>query len=125
MREQVGLSTSAMQLRPLHMVMVRGPLPEFNGHCVDGSKTRVTITSDRDIHKQTVWQIGGQVSEIGVDLEADELISHISKRACRSPFPLSIKVASNGERIEWIVPNKKQVAVKDPNRSASSPKETR
>jgi len=79
LREQVGLSTSAMQLRPLHMVMVRGPLPEFNGHCVDGSKTRVTITSDRDIHKQTVWQIGGQVSEIGVDLEADELISHTQR----------------------------------------------
>lgn len=76
LRERIGLSTSAMQLRPLHMVLVRGELPELNGHCIDGSKTRVTITTDRDMHGRTIWQIGGQVSEIGVDLKPEELIAH-------------------------------------------------
>ncbi|MBL4885830.1 MAG: FAD-dependent oxidoreductase, partial [Planctomycetaceae bacterium] len=32
----------AMQRRPLQMVMARGKLPMFQGHCVDGAKTRVT-----------------------------------------------------------------------------------
>ncbi|MBD3672626.1 MAG: FAD-dependent oxidoreductase [Planctomycetaceae bacterium] len=76
LRERAGLTSSAMQLRPLHMVMVRGNLPEFNGHCVDGSKTRVTITTDRNIRGETVWQIGGQVSEVGVEMEPEELINH-------------------------------------------------
>ena len=36
-----------MQRRPLHMTLVRGAdLPPLNGHCVDGAKTRVTVTSD-------------------------------------------------------------------------------
>jgi glycine/D-amino acid oxidase-like deaminating enzyme len=61
----------AMQRRPLHMTMVRFPsadrqLPWFNGHCVDGKKTRVTITSDRDERGRIVWTVGGQVSEEGV-----------------------------------------------------------
>ncbi|MFO0919893.1 MAG: FAD-dependent oxidoreductase [Planctomycetaceae bacterium] len=66
LRQQVGLSADVLQLRPLHMVLVRGALPELNGHCVDGSATRVTITSDRDELGRTVWQIGGQIAEEGV-----------------------------------------------------------
>lgn len=76
LREKAGLTSSAMQLRPLHMIMVRGNLPEFNGHCVDGSKTRVTITTDRTIQGEIVWQIGGQVSEVGVEMKPEELIHH-------------------------------------------------
>jgi glycerol-3-phosphate dehydrogenase len=76
LRERAGLSTNAMQLRPLHMVVARGDLPELNGHCVDGKKTRVTITSDVDTAGCRVWQIGGQVSEDGVAMESAELIAH-------------------------------------------------
>src|SRR5690606_10188347 len=43
LREQLGLSPHAMQTRPLHMVLARGELPKFQGHCVDGAKTRVSI----------------------------------------------------------------------------------
>jgi hypothetical protein len=63
-----------MQRRPLHMVMVRGNhLPELNGHCLDGAKTRVTITSDRDSEGRMVWQIGGQIAEEGVKLDPSAL----------------------------------------------------
>jgi len=74
-REQLGL-TSVMQRRPLHMVMLRGKLPELNGHCTDFSKTRLTITTDQDDEGRIVWQIGGQVSEDGVSMDAPELIRH-------------------------------------------------
>lgn len=76
LRRQVGLSSETMQRRPLHMVVLRGDLPEFNGHCVDGARTRVTITSDRDSHGRTVWQVGGQIAEDGVQMQAEELLRH-------------------------------------------------
>ena len=75
LRQQAGLDAQTMQRRPLHMVLARGPLPKLNGHCVDGAKTRVTITSDVDTENRTVWQIGGQVSELGVTQSARELIA--------------------------------------------------
>ena len=64
-----------MQSRPLHMVLVRGQLPPLNGHCVDGRTTRVTITSDRDAAGRTVWQVGGQIAEIGVELDERSLLA--------------------------------------------------
>ena len=74
LRQRVGLDTNVMQLRPLHMVLARGDLPELNGHCVDGAKTRVTITSDRDGAARRVWQIGGQIAEDGVGKTAESQI---------------------------------------------------
>ena len=64
-----------MQCRPLHMVLLRGALPQFQGHCVDGAKTRVTITSDTDSAGRTVWQVGGQIAEVGVSLDKLALLS--------------------------------------------------
>lgn len=77
LRTMLGLSSQAMQRRPLHVTMARGPLPWFNGHCVDGSRTRITITSDTDSHGRTIWQLGGQVSEDGVAMERGQLIAHV------------------------------------------------
>jgi len=73
LRRQVGLNTEVMQKRPLHMVMLRGPLPLLNGHCIDGARTRVTITSDTDLTGRTIWQVGGQIAEDGVAMEPEEL----------------------------------------------------
>lgn len=75
-RQTDSTGRRCMQTRPLHMVLVRGNLPAFNGHCVDGAKTRVTITSDTDSQGRTVWQLGGQVAEVGVKMSRHELISH-------------------------------------------------
>jgi glycerol-3-phosphate dehydrogenase len=76
LRRSAGLAPEKMQLRPLHMVLARGELPPLNGHCVDGMKTRVTVTTTRDYADRTVWQIGGQISEDGVDMEPGQLVAH-------------------------------------------------
>ncbi len=79
LRDRLGLvpGTGAMQRRPLHMVLVRGDLPELYGHCVDGARTRVTITSARASGGGgTVWQVGGQVAEDGVSMDEAELFAH-------------------------------------------------
>jgi hypothetical protein len=68
-----------MQLRPLHMVIVRGELPTLNGHCTDGARTRVTITSAVDSSGRNVWQVGGQVAEDGVAMERDALVAHAQR----------------------------------------------
>lgn len=74
LRQHVGLEGTVMQLRPLHMVLVRGVLPEFHGHCIDGARTRVSITSGRDATGRVVWQVGGQLSEEGVALDPRTLM---------------------------------------------------
>ncbi|MBT6157661.1 MAG: FAD-dependent oxidoreductase [Planctomycetaceae bacterium] len=74
LRRHAGLHTEVMQKRPLHMVMLRGTLPELNGHCVDGARTRVTVTSDVDSAGRTIWQVGGQIAEDGILMEPQELI---------------------------------------------------
>jgi glycine/D-amino acid oxidase-like deaminating enzyme len=82
LRQQLGLSATATQKRPLHMVMVRGEasqLPQLFGHQVDGAHTRITITSDRDPQGRTVWQLGGQVAEDGVGMSRRELVDHVAK----------------------------------------------
>jgi hypothetical protein len=64
---RLGLDASIAQRRPLHMTLLRAAsLPEFYGHCVDGNRTRVTITSGRDAGGQIVWQLGGDLAETGV-----------------------------------------------------------
>ena len=76
-RQNLGLQASIMQRRPLHMVMARGRgLPPLFGHCVDGAKTRVTITSATDSEGRTVWQVGGQIAEDGVSMSFEELLMH-------------------------------------------------
>ncbi len=74
LRTHCGLSSGEMQKRPLHMLLVRGNLPVLNGHCVDGARTRVTITSDQDSEGRTVWQVGGQLAEDGVVLDESQLV---------------------------------------------------
>jgi hypothetical protein len=64
-----------MQTRPLHMVLARGDLPNFFGHAVEGVTTRVSITSARESAGRIVWQIGGQLAEAGVALDAHALIA--------------------------------------------------
>lgn len=74
LRKAAGLEGEAMQLRPLRMVMARGPLPMLWGHCVDGARTRVTVSSQKDSHGRTVWQIGGNVAEAGAAMTERQAI---------------------------------------------------
>ena len=95
-RTRLGLEQLKTQRRPLHMVMVKGLLPEFFGHCVDGNKTRVTITSSAvtaDGHRY--WQIGGEISEQGVSQESHELISTARKELA------AVLPSLNQSNLEW------------------------
>lgn len=74
LRSSIGLDPKRQQVRPLHMVMVRGGLPEFHGHCVDGATTRVSITSAHTETGEVVWQVGGQLAEEGVTMSREALI---------------------------------------------------
>ncbi len=59
------LSKPAQQLRPLHMVIAKGPalLPLY-AHCLGGgSKPRITITTHPAADGQWVWYLGGNLAE--------------------------------------------------------------
>ncbi len=89
LRARCGLDPERMQRRPLHMVLVRGgTLPELHGHCVDGAKTRVTITSARDSAGRMVWQVGGNVAEqdVGGRMAPGELIA-FARRELQESIP--------------------------------------
>lgn len=86
LRHSVGLSGDIMQRRALHTVMIRGRLPQLFGHCVDGNKTRVTITSADDSRGLTVWQVGGEVAEKGVDMTPSDLVQ-FTRRELVSVLP--------------------------------------
>ncbi len=79
LRKQVGLNGEVMQRRPLQMVLVRGDLPELHGHCIDGLKTRATITTDVDSRGRRVWQVGGQLAEDGVRMTPWQLTQHAAR----------------------------------------------
>ncbi len=72
----MGRESPAMQLRPLHMVMLRGGLPErLYAHCLGASvNPRITITSHLDANGEVVWYLGGQLSEDGVKRNEAEQI---------------------------------------------------
>lgn len=55
----------AMQLRPLHMVMVKAPtLKPLYAHCLGGgTKPRITVTSHPAAGGEWVWYLGGDLAE--------------------------------------------------------------
>jgi glycerol-3-phosphate dehydrogenase len=61
----LGLSQPAQQLRPLHMVLAKGPaLKPLYAHCLGGGpKPRVTVTSHPAADGQWVWYMGGDLAE--------------------------------------------------------------
>ena len=61
----LGLSQPAQQLRPLHMVLVKGPtLKPLYAHCLGGGpKPRVTITTHPAADGEWVWYLGGDLAE--------------------------------------------------------------
>ncbi len=75
--EAAGYTHPEMQLRPLAMVMVRGDLPEgVYAHCLGASSNpRITISSHWDAEGRTVWYLGGQLAEDGVERTRGEQIA--------------------------------------------------
>lgn len=95
LRKLAKLDHAVMQRRPLQMVLVRGELPALNGHCVDGAKTRVTITSDIDARGRMVWQIGGQLAEEGVTMSPPALAQRAAQEL------QSVLPGVNFDQTEW------------------------
>ena len=64
---RLGQDAPKMQVRPLHMLMLRGRLPLIHAHCLGASANpRLTITSYPADDGRVVWYLGGQVAEEGV-----------------------------------------------------------
>jgi glycerol-3-phosphate dehydrogenase len=61
----LGLSQPEQQLRPLHMVLVKGPsLKPLYAHCLGGGpKPRVTVTTHPAADGEWVWYLGGDLAE--------------------------------------------------------------
>lgn len=61
----LGLDQPAMQRRPLHMVLVKGPsIKPLYAHCLGGGpKPRVTVTTHPAADGQWVWYVGGDLAE--------------------------------------------------------------
>lgn len=65
--DAIGRDGPRMQVRPLHMLMIRGRLPPLFAHCLGPSANpRLTITSYPLADGRAVWYLGGQVAEEGV-----------------------------------------------------------
>jgi len=74
--QRLGRGLPAMQRRPLHLIMARGPLPELYAHCLGASANpRLTITSYPLGDNDVVWHLGGQVAESGVDRGEEDQIA--------------------------------------------------
>ena len=61
----LGIEQPAQQLRPLHMVLAKGPaLKPLYAHCLGGGpKPRVTVTTHLAADGQWVWYLGGDLAE--------------------------------------------------------------
>lgn len=76
------INVPAQQLRPLHMVMVKGPsLKPLYAHCLGGGpKPRITVTTHPATNGEWVWYVGGDIAEAeGVARTADEQIAAAKK----------------------------------------------
>ena len=77
-----GISVPAQQLRPLHMVLVKGPsLKPLYAHCLGGGpKPRITVTTHPAANGEWVWYLGGDIAEAdGVAREPAEQIAVAKK----------------------------------------------
>ena len=78
----LGINVPAQQLRPLHMVMVKGPsLKPLYAHCLGGGpKPRITVTTHPAANGEWVWYVGGDIAEAeGVARTPDEQIAEAKK----------------------------------------------
>ena len=77
----LGVSKPKMQVRPLHMVLVRHQYPEpIYAHCLGTTPLpRMTITSHPDADGHWVWYLGGGIAEDGVKETPEALIATAKK----------------------------------------------
>lgn len=88
--QEGDLAGPAMQRRPLHMVMLRHRHPDpLYVHCVADQFTstpELTITSHFREDGSTVWYLGGELAESGIERDTDSQIQQARQRLM-SLFP--------------------------------------
>lgn len=74
-----------MQLRPLHMTYFKGKnLEKLYAHCVGTSLVpKVTISTHFDQYQNTVWYIGGEMAETGLNRNQAEQIKHVKLKIAK------------------------------------------
>jgi len=93
--KQLHRETPKMQKRPVHMTMLKGELPDLFAHCLGASASpRVTITSSK-VGAETVWYVGGGISETGVTRSSAEQIT-----ACKKELA-SVMPWVNFNKVQW------------------------
>jgi glycerol-3-phosphate dehydrogenase len=75
--KQMELTSPAMQLRPLHQVMVKHKHPfVFFGHCLGTETTpRLTISTHTLNQHERVWYLGGSLAEKGAQMDSNAVIA--------------------------------------------------
>ncbi|WP_428623403.1 FAD-dependent oxidoreductase [Sedimenticola sp.] len=85
--KQLGRAHPSMQLRPLHMVILKGKLPPLYAHCLGAqANPRLTITSYPISTEEQIWYIGGQLAENGVNLSTTQQIER-AKQELQATMP--------------------------------------
>ena len=84
----LGQGSPQMQVRPLNMLMLRGPMPMTHAHCLGASANpRLTITSYPGDDGRVVWYLGGQVAEEGVGrVQAEQVAAGKAELAALLPW---------------------------------------
>lgn len=57
LRRACDLSDGAMRLLPLPILVVSGDLPDLNGFCLDGTRAKVIVTTQRVSAHHATWQV--------------------------------------------------------------------
>ena len=67
-----------MQHRPLHMVVLKNKcLPKIYGHCITTNTIpRITITTHTAKDNETIWYLGGQIAETGLEKDQNTQIAY-------------------------------------------------
>lgn len=60
LRAACGLPSVRMQRIPLPILVMRGPLPLLNGFCIDGTRAKAVITTQRVTERENVWQVASE-----------------------------------------------------------------
>jgi glycerol-3-phosphate dehydrogenase len=81
-------NSPAMQRRPLQMVLVKfNTRYTFFAHCIDhGTNPRITITTHFTQDGKTVWYLGGQLAEEGVQRTSTQQIE-VAKKELKTLLP--------------------------------------
>jgi glycerol-3-phosphate dehydrogenase len=81
--EMASLDTIRPQIRPLHMVYLsNNDLPELYAHCIGDSFSltpKLTITSHKGRNGDTVWYLGGDIAESGIQRTQNAQIIYAKK----------------------------------------------